>query len=130
LLAYRYRASFRGDAHYRTWLYRIAATTALGYLRRTKRAGLRRAANDDVATLQIADPASSPEEVMAGAESRERVRGALAKLEPKYRDVLLARADRSEIETAAELGISVANVKIRAHRARKQLRDVLETMAA
>jgi len=43
----------------------------------------------------------------------------------KYRDVVLARAGSSEIETAARLGISVANVKVRAHRARKQLRDII-----
>jgi RNA polymerase sigma factor (sigma-70 family) len=40
LRAYRYRTSFRGDSRYRSWLYRIATTTALGLLRRRKRAGL------------------------------------------------------------------------------------------
>lgn len=37
LSAYRYRDSFRGDSHYRTWLYRIATTTALSFLRSAKR---------------------------------------------------------------------------------------------
>ena len=46
-------------------------------------------------------------------------------LAPKYRDVVLMRADHSETETAEKLGITVANVKVRAHRARAQLRAAL-----
>ena len=37
LLAHRHRHSFRGDSRYTTWLYRIAATTALMHLRKAKR---------------------------------------------------------------------------------------------
>jgi RNA polymerase sigma-70 factor (ECF subfamily) len=35
LRAYRCREQYRGDAAPRTWLHRIAVTTALGYLRST-----------------------------------------------------------------------------------------------
>src|SRR5262245_8161322 len=37
LLAYRHRASFRGDSRFTTWLYRVAATTALMHLRKKRR---------------------------------------------------------------------------------------------
>jgi len=37
LLAHRHRNSFRGDSRYSTWLYRIAATTALMHLRKKRR---------------------------------------------------------------------------------------------
>ena len=37
LLAYVHRDAFRGDSRFRTWLYRVAATAALGHLRKVKR---------------------------------------------------------------------------------------------
>src|SRR5512143_1034957 len=65
LLAYRHRAEFRGDSHYRTWLYRIAATTAFGYLRRCKRS--RELATDRL-PLDTVDPARSPEVLLGDLE--------------------------------------------------------------
>lgn len=124
LLAYRHRASFRGDSQYRTWLYRIAVTTALTHLRRMKKQA-RCGTVADVSQLEVLDPAPSPELVAAAAERRAIVNAAIAKLDAKHRDTLLARIEHSEGEVAAELGISVANVKIRTHRARKQLREAL-----
>ncbi len=123
LLAYRNLASFRGDARFRTWLYRIATTTALGHLRRTKRARLHVSIGD----VPLVDPGKSAEATIADAEVDALVRRSLDELEPRYRDVLLARSEANEVEAALQLGISVANVKVRAHRARKQLREVLET---
>jgi RNA polymerase sigma-70 factor (ECF subfamily) len=121
LLAYRHLSDFRGDSRLRTWLYRIATTTALGHLRRTKRARQCVSASDVV----LVDPGRSAEAAIADAELSALVRNAVSSLAPRYRDVLLARAESTEVEIAASFGISVANVKIRAHRARKQLRDVL-----
>jgi RNA polymerase sigma-70 factor, ECF subfamily len=122
LLAHRNLASFRGESRFRTWLYRIATTTALGHLRRSKRARF----HVPVSELQLVDPGKSAEQTVADAEVDELVRDAVAELEPPYRDVLLARADASEAEAAERLGITVANVKVRAHRARNQLRGVLQ----
>ncbi len=121
LIAHRNLANFRGDSHLRTWLYRIATTTALGYLRRARRAKEHVPASD----VALVDPANSAEATLAEAQMGALVREAVDTLAPLYRDVLLARADSSEAEVAASLGISIANVKIRAHRARKQLREAL-----
>lgn len=128
MLAYRHREAFRGDSRYRTWLYRIASTTALGHLRRRRRSKEHLAPTDEALAIQVPDDAKSPETCLADAEAARIVAQALAGLDPKYRDVMLTRVDSTETETASALGISVANVKIRAHRARKQLRDVLEPL--
>jgi RNA polymerase sigma-70 factor, ECF subfamily len=125
LLAFRHRAAFRGQAKYRTWLYRIASTTAISFLRRRQR---ERARLHDEPALEttLPDDAKSPEAWLAERDAEQFVRRAIATLEPKYRDVLLCRADASESATAARLGISLANVKVRAFRARQQLRRTLE----
>lgn len=128
ILAHRHRAAFRGDSKYRTWLYRIAATTAIGFLRRRKRSREQLANDPEQLGSWIADEAKSADAILVEAEAEQFVQRAIATLEPKYRDVLLCRADATETETAERLGISVANVKIRAHRARKQLRETLETV--
>jgi RNA polymerase sigma-70 factor (ECF subfamily) len=125
LLAYRYRDSFRGDSRYRTWLYRIASTTALGHLRRRGRSREQLSVKDEPFARDVADPAMPADSALAEHEAIAMIQAALTTLEPKYRDVMLARADATETETAARLGISVGNVKIRAHRARKQLRELL-----
>jgi RNA polymerase sigma factor (sigma-70 family) len=78
----------------------------------------------------MVDPAKSPEALLADAEFHVQVERALVELPPTYREVLLARVDATEPEIAARIGISVANVKIRTHRARKQLRASLERVDA
>jgi RNA polymerase sigma-70 factor (ECF subfamily) len=125
LLAYRYRASFRGDSRYRTWLYRIASTTALGHLRRRGRNREQLATTEDSFARELVDPALSAEAALAEHEAIAMIQAALATLDPKYRDVMLLRADSTESECAERLGITVNNVKIRAHRARKQLQEKL-----
>jgi len=123
LLAFRHRASFRGEAKYRTWLYRIAATTAISFLRRRKRS--REQLGDGTVETALADDAKSPETQLVDRDADRFVRRAIARLDPKYRDVLLWRAEATDSETAAHLGISLANVKVRAFRAREQLRGAL-----
>lgn len=129
LLAYRHRDAFRGEARYRTWLYRIASTTALGYLRRKRRSREQLAVD---ATMH--DPVSealSPEQTVASQEETVRVDRAIDQLAPKFRAVVeLRAAEHSETEIARELGISVANVKIRMHRARAALRGELQDLRA
>lgn len=133
LLAHRYRDQFRGDAAYRTWLHRIAVMSALGYLRkqRRQRAGLAVSIDEPAVANDVVDPRPSPETTVAAMQMSSRVERALASLSPTYRDVFLLRVNEwRESEIAAALGISVANVKIRTHRARERLRKALDQQAA
>lgn len=125
LLAFRHRDAFRGDARYRTWLYRIATTTALGYLRRGRRAHECLAPTAAAVGRDIADPTPSPEAVIGEREIVAHARRAVEQLPPRDREVVLLRVELGEAETATVLGISVANVKIRTFRARQRLRRAL-----
>ncbi len=125
LTAFRHREAFRGESRYRTWLYRIAFTTAVGHLRRRGRSRETLAANDDGLGYQTPDGTPTAEARLIEAEHAQIVRAAVDRLSAPYRDVLVARSTATEPEVAKQLGITVANVKVRAHRARKQLLDAL-----
>jgi RNA polymerase sigma-70 factor (ECF subfamily) len=126
LLAHRHRAQFRGQASHRTWLYRIAVTTALGYLRKRRRTREDVVPGEQPIGWDVMDPRPSPEQQVAAGELAGAMTRALAEEGPGHQEVFLLRLeDWSESEIARSVGISVANVKIRAHRTRARLRAAL-----
>lgn len=126
LLAHRYRASFRGDSRYSTWLYRVTATAALMFLRKQRRTSREvpssGAVDDDGASLIEAQPSAADlrGDVIARAELAD-VADAVAALGAKYPAVFWKRygEGRTETEISRELGITVAAVKTRAFRGRQ-----------
>src|SRR5262245_35650241 len=62
LTAYRHRDQFRGSARATTWLYRVAATTALMHLRK-------RATNHEELDESLVSGVSNPEENAANHEA-------------------------------------------------------------
>lgn len=126
LLAHRHRDQFRGEAAHRTWLYRIAVTTALGHLRKRRRTREGVALGDRPIAWDLADPRPSPEQQVAARELAGATTRALAEIGHGHQRVFLLRLeDWSESEIARSVGISIANVKIRTHRARARLRAAL-----
>ncbi|MBK9030403.1 MAG: sigma-70 family RNA polymerase sigma factor [Myxococcales bacterium] len=129
LAAYRHRHTFRGQSRYRTWLYRVAVTSALSHLRRRRqrRAEATRSLDVAGADRDLATAAPSPERVVASAQTAGIVRRHLDQLDPRYASVLRLRLDEDlgEADVARTLGLSVATVKIRGHRARLALRSTL-----
>jgi RNA polymerase sigma-70 factor, ECF subfamily len=129
-------ARFREDSSFATWLYRIATFAALKVIRKKK--GLAtvslEAATEPQADCDaiphpeyIADWKQSPEQLVERHETRRLLDDALAQLDEKHRLVFVLRdvEDLSVKETAAALGLSEANVKVRLLRARLQLREHL-----
>jgi RNA polymerase sigma-70 factor (ECF subfamily) len=126
LLAHRHRGQFRRESAHRTWLYRIAVTTALGYLRKRRRTREDVSPSDRPIAWDVSDPRPSPEQQVAAGELAGAMTRALAEIGRAHQQVFLLRLeDWSETEIARSVGISVANVKIRTHRARARLRDAL-----
>jgi RNA polymerase sigma-70 factor (ECF subfamily) len=136
LLVYRHLPSFRGDARFATWLYRIASNAAL----MNRRARGRRPAEPLDAFLPRFDANgrhdATPEELQVAASAEElldrrllaaKAREVLDRLPDGYRDAFVRRdlEELSTAEVAETLGIEPAAVRQRVHRARLMLRGFL-----
>jgi RNA polymerase sigma-70 factor (ECF subfamily) len=119
LRVWRGMRTFRGDANFSTWLYRVAANAALTYVKRRARGGV------------PVDPAEVPEvPTPDGAEDRadaELLEQALAKLSPQARAVVVLKDvyGWSCEEIGKQMGTTEGAVKVRLFRARQRLADEL-----
>ncbi len=122
LRAYRSLGAFRGDAQFRTWLYRITANCASTHLGRRRR-HRHEPLIDDHQVIDLRGE-GDPELSATASEMRHRVAAAIERLPPKLRAVVVLR-DVYELPheaVAEELGISTTAAKVRLHRARHRLR--------
>ena len=131
--AFQKLASFRGEAPFEHWLMRLAVRTCYDFLRahqRNRESSFTDLTEpeDDWLERFAADPASAPEDAAAAKQLIDR---ALEQLSPPARMVvtLLEIEDRPVKEIAQLTGWSVPLVKVRAFRARAELRKILARMA-
>ena len=116
---------FRGDAQFSTWMYRITANAAATLVQKRRR---RRAESLDMVEEPIDTSIEGhPEAAAESAIGLEDLARAVATLPPKLRSVVVLKDvyGLSHEAIAEELGISVAAAKVRLHRGRKRLRDVV-----
>ena len=114
---------FRGDARFNTWLHRIAANAALAVVRRRKNSDSLDDSDGEYGIL-LEDPAPRFDEQVTTIDA---VRRALAQLPEDFRVaiVLAEFAALPYADIAEHQGVTVATVKTRIHRARKQLATLL-----
>ena len=125
LRAWKGIGKFRGEAAFSTWMYRITANAAASNIQRRRRHRTE-SFSDDFEPVDT----SAEELVSQGAESAEaldRISAALDDLPVKLRSVVVLKDvyGLSHEAIADELGITVSAAKVRLHRARRKLRDVL-----
>ena len=134
LSAYRHLASFRGEARFSTWLFRIVTNAALMKLRTRGRRPedsiedlLPTFVEDGHHTEQFGEWALPADTNLLRRETRAQVRAAIDALPDGYRTVLLLRdiEEMSTEESARTLGLNPNTVKIRLHRARQALLKLL-----
>jgi RNA polymerase sigma factor (sigma-70 family) len=115
----RFRHSYRGEASFRTWLYRITYNVCMNYRRRV------RATPEVRADAALYHGASEPPR---DSEIDATVEAGLAALSPQERTVLvLSRYEGlTYTEIAAVLGSTPGAIRVRAHRALRALRARLE----
>lgn len=134
LQVYRGLRGFEGRSTFSTWLFRLATNVCLMKIRQkgTEPAQLLPLEeylpqHEEGVHPQIQEWPEKPEEVLLNKESREKMLEALGKLPADYRAVFILRDVEgfSNAEAGEALGISVAAVKSRLHRARLTLRGML-----
>jgi RNA polymerase sigma-70 factor (ECF subfamily) len=131
--AFQKLSTFRGDAPFEHWLMRMAVRTCYDFLRDHQR-------NRETSFTELSDSetdwldrfATAPDTVSEGASAaRQLVERVLGMLSPAARLVitLLEIEDRSVKEIAGLTGWSVPLVKVRAFRARAEMRKCLQRIA-
>jgi len=132
LKAFRNLRNFRGESKFSTWLISITLNEARGRLRSKKNVKLEsldepREGEGTVTPALLRDWREIPSEALERKEIRQMLQQAITDLPLIYREVFLLRdvEDLSVNQSAEALGISVASVKVRLHRARMMLQKKL-----
>ena len=127
IAAWRGLPSFRGEAGFSTWLYRLVSNAAIDHLRRTKHQRSNASLDDEELNLDAPDSAPTPHEAAEREDLKEAVAKGLNELSDDHRTVLVMREvqELSYEEIAEALGVDLGTVKSRLSRARNSLRKIL-----
>nr|WP_321408126.1 RNA polymerase sigma factor [uncultured Carboxylicivirga sp.] len=126
--AYKSLDSFKGDATFSTWLYRIVYNTAISKLRS------RKPLTEDLESKEtILYEANYAENNMHRLELQERkkvLKKALSNLKEDDAFILILYyyKEQSIEEISKATGLSVSNVKVKLHRGRKQMQTELNAI--
>jgi RNA polymerase sigma-70 factor, ECF subfamily len=117
--------SFRGEARFATWLYRIAYNCALKQLERRKRRRLLLAAMEAEQILEEVNKQKQTEDILELRARQAIVREQLEKLPTKYRIVLILRhlQEMTYEEMADILSLPIGTLKTHLFRARHLLKE-------
>lgn len=130
LNAYLSLNQFKGDARFFTWIYRIALNAAISHRRKAMHRLNARMLPIDESGVGF-DPKSAGVSADAGLifeDNSRQLHDALARLSPDHRAVLVMKdMEDMRYESMAEiLQVPIGTIRSRLHRARLELRTILE----
>ena len=130
----RYRPEFK----FSSWVFKIANNAAIDHLRKKELDTLSLEGGPDAVTperieataLQIGDSGESPLDELEARELGSAIERAIAQLRPEYQTCIILRhvEGRPYDEIAEILGLPLGTVKTYIHRARAELRDMLDPL--
>jgi RNA polymerase sigma-70 factor, ECF subfamily len=135
LRAFRGLRSFRGDAKFSSWLYRITLNLCRDWMRRERRAPIAQMP-EDVDAMDVADehaaPTESVEDLVARREMSAAVSRAMAELPEEQRVAILLKEYHGLTfqEIADQLNCPLSTVKTRLYQGLSVLRRRLERRQA
>jgi RNA polymerase sigma-70 factor (ECF subfamily) len=128
--------SYRPEYKFSSWIFKIANNAAIDQLRRRSLDTLSLDGSPHAAsaeaieatTMQVGDPRESQLEEVTSRELGSQIESAIAKLRPEYRSCIILRhiEGRPYEEIAEILELPLGTVKTYIHRARNELRILLE----
>jgi RNA polymerase sigma-70 factor (ECF subfamily) len=126
--AYRSLGSFKGEASFYTWLYKIALNSCRNYYRSLGRRPEGSVVDNESVLTNRASAGYSPEREAVRSEFWRSVRGSLEELPEEQREavVLCDLEGMSYDEMAAVIGIPVGTVRSRVFRGRRSLQRKLK----
>jgi len=126
--AYEKLDSFDGKSAFSSWLYSVARYHCLDHAKNVRRKNRRFSEYDDDFEEQMASGEYLPDSGLEAVELRNKLTFALDKISREYSEPLLMKyRDGMAYEDMSErLGVSVPALKVRVHRARKELKYWIE----
>lgn len=121
---------FRGDAQLSTWLYQVARSHCSKSRRRKVDEPARHEDAHGAEALKVASAEASPEDLAQARRLGELLEAGILALPEQYREALILKdvEGLTAEEAAKALGLEVANLKSRLHRARNELRANLAAL--
>jgi RNA polymerase sigma-70 factor (ECF subfamily) len=128
--AYQNLDGFKGDALFFTWLYRIAMNAAISFRRKQRVTISIETGSKSELLIDPVDESvfSQPEDSMVRQEDEAALQAALNKLSPEHRAVLILKdIEGQKYEDIAEImDVPIGTVRSRLHRARLELKELLQ----
>ncbi len=121
-------ATLENENYFSTWLYRVTANAAYGYLRKEKKhRDLVPVDEVDAGSQALYDLTDLPDDILLSDESRDIVRQAIDRLPETLRTIVIMKdvEGLQNEEIAEAMKLSLPAVKSRLHRGRLMLRDKL-----
>lgn len=136
LKAYEKLYQFKSNASFSTWLIRIGINESLARLREKGRVYSLPAQSEEDHThfiLELPDTGQiNAQAKMVRKETKQMLEEAIDQLDLKYRTVYILKEveEMSVKEVAIAMNLSESNVKVRLHRARTMLKDILYELSS
>lgn len=110
---------FKGTSSYKTWIYRITVNTCLKYIRDKK--DTKRVPVDEVSYQLTNEPDT------IAAEAHQSLYRAIGQLDEVDRLIIMMVMDDLQYdEIASVIGISAGNLRVKIHRIKKNLKEIIE----
>lgn len=113
------RETFDPDSRFKPWIFTVARNACVDHLRKKQTISV------DPAIIDMRDRQALASERLEHKQNLDRLRNALQRLDPEKRDLILMtrKSSGGYREIAEKLGCSISALKVRVHRAMKELRS-------